>query len=123
MSIRVIKIKTGEEIIADIDGISKVDDKETLAENIVLNKPMSIHMVPSEQGIGLQLFPWAIYTKNQKIDFEKKEVLFFVEPSTDIRNQYAQMVGLTVIPDDTIIVPSGGISGGFEEGSTIKFPG
>lgn len=107
MSIRAIKLKTGEEIIADIDGVSTVGEKEVLSDEIVLNKPMSIHMIPSEQGIGLQMLPWAIYAKSHKgIVISKEDVILCVETSTDVRNQYAEMTGLPVIPDDTIITPN-----------------
>ena len=103
MSIRAIKLKTGEEIVADIDGVSKVGDKEVLSDVIILNKPMTIHMIPSEQGIGLQLMPWCIYLKEHCVSYPSEEVCFCEEPSTGIRNQYAEMIGLPVIPDNTII--------------------
>lgn len=109
MSIRVVKIRTGEEIITDIDGITKIDEKEILEENVVFNKPMSIHMIPSEQGIGLQLLPWPIYAKVHIVNIKSEDVLFCVEPGTDVRNQYAEMIGLPVVPDDSIILGTSNI--------------
>lgn len=99
MSIRALKLKTGEELVADVEDFS--------ADEILLNKPMSIHMIPSEQGIGLQMLPWAIYLKEHKIRYPSSEVAFCEEPSTSVRNQYAEMTGLPTIPDDSIIIPEG----------------
>ncbi len=107
MSIRALKLRTGEELIADVDGLSKVGDKEVLAEKITLTKPFSIHLVPQENGIGIQMIPFALYAKEHKIDYPSTEVNFCIEPSTSIRNEYAQMTGMPVIPDDTIIIPEG----------------
>ena len=109
MSIKAFKLKTGEEIIADVDGLSKVEDKEVLSGTITMNKPMSMHMIPSEEGIGLQLLPWCIYLKDHCVSYPSEEICFCEEPSTNIRNQYAEMTGLPTIPDDTIIVPDGGV--------------
>lgn len=104
MSIRVIKLASGEEVISDITGITKVGEEETLKEKIVLRKPMSLHLIPSEQGIGIQLMPFAIFAKNQdEIPMKTEGIMFCIEPSTDIRNQYADMTGLPLIPDDKII--------------------
>lgn len=109
MSIRALKLKTGEEVIADIEGVSKVGESEVLAETVVLGKPMSVHMIPSEEGIGLQLLPFALYAKNHgEIAISKDDVMFCVEVSTGIRNQYASMTGLPTIPDDSIIIPGEG---------------
>jgi hypothetical protein len=107
--IRAIKLKTGEEMITSIEGINKVGEKETMEETLTFSKPFSIHLVPSGEGIGIQLLPWALYAKNHdSIPYPSSEVSLCVEPSTDIRNQYAQMTGLPTIPDDKIIVPGGG---------------
>ena len=108
MSIRAVKLKTGEEIIADIEGISKVGDKEVLAEQIVLDKPFSIHLVPQQEGIGIQMIPWALYAKENSVPYPSSDINFCIEPSTSLRNEYASMVGLPTIPDDKIVIPEGG---------------
>lgn len=101
--IRAIKLKTGEELICDIEGVTKVGEKEVCGEEVIFNKPMTIHMIPSEEGIGLQLLPWAIYLKDHVLEYPGSEVNFCKEPSTSVRNQYAQMTGLPIIPDNSII--------------------
>jgi len=107
MSIRAIKLKTGEELVADIEGISTVGDKEVLAEKVTLDKPFSIHLVPQENGIGMQMIPWALYAKEHSITYPSSEICFCIEPSTSLRNEYASMVGLPTIPDDKIVIPEG----------------
>ena len=107
MSIKAVKLKTGEELITSVEGITKVGDKEVLEDKVVFDKPMTIHMIPSQEGIGLQMLPWGIYLKEHKIEYLSSEVVFCEEPSTSVRNQYAEMTGLPTIPDDSIIVPEG----------------
>ena len=109
MSIRVLKLSTGEEIISDIEGITKVGEKELLPEDIILSRPCSIHLVPTEQGFGVELLPWAIYAKDHKaIPLKNKNILFCIEPMASIRNQYAEIIGLPTIPDNSIISPNSG---------------
>jgi hypothetical protein len=112
MSIRVLKLKSGEEVIADLTGESEVGGKSVLQEELILGNPLSIHMMLQEDGIEIQLLPYAIYAKNHKnIVIKKENVMFCVEPSIRVRNQYAVMVGIPVIPDDTIIIPDDTIIG------------
>lgn len=99
MSIKAIKLITGEDIVADVD--------LQRDEEIVLTKPMSIHLMPSEEGIGLQMLPWAIYVKNHgNIVINHDKVIFCTDPSIDVRNRYAEMTGLPTIPDDSITIPN-----------------
>ena len=108
MSIKVLRLKTGEELIADVVGINTVDEKEVLEDTLTLGQPFSLHLIPTEEGIGIQLMPWAIYARDHKsIPFPSSEVAFCIEPSTGIRNQYAEMIGLPVVPDKSIITPEG----------------
>ena len=75
--IRVIKLKTGEEVIADIDGISKVGDIEKVGDEISMNKPMSLHLIPQQEGLGISLIPWVLYAKDHsKIPYLGSEVVF-----------------------------------------------
>jgi hypothetical protein len=103
MSIKALKLKTGEELIADVE----TKEGDLASEYTVLGKPFTIHIIPSEQGIGLQLLPWAIYLKEHTLDYPTKDIIFCEDPSTGVRNQYAEMTGLPTVPDDTIIVPEG----------------
>ena len=48
--IRAIRLKTGEELITSIKGINKVGDTEKAGEEVIFDKPMSIHLVPQQEN-------------------------------------------------------------------------
>lgn len=110
MSIRILKLVSGEEIIADVTGVAKINGKEVLDKDLTVSKPIGIAFTPQDEGLGVQYYPWAVYLDASKdIVIEKRNIMFPpCEPPVQIRNQYAEMVGLPVIPDKTIITTPGG---------------
>jgi len=108
MSIRILKLISGEEIIADVSGVSTVDDKEVMEDTVLISKAVGILFTPAEEGLKIQYYPWAMYLDNTKeLAMDKSNIMFPAIPPVSVRNQYAEMVGLPVIPDTSIIVPEG----------------
>lgn len=106
MSIRILKLVTGEEIIADVTGVSTVDDKEIMEDKILISKAVGILFSPAEEGLKIQYYPWAAYLDNTvEIEMDSRNIMFPAVPPVSVRNQYAEMVGLPIIPDKSIIIP------------------
>ena len=109
--IRIIKLVSGEELMASVSGVTEVDGKEVIEKSVILDKPIGFQMMPkSQEEMAIQWYPWGLYIKDvENIEIDKKDVMLCVEPQTNIRNMYAEMVGLPTIPDDSIIIPEGGV--------------
>lgn len=106
MSIRILKLVSGEEIIADVSGVSTVDDKEVMEDKVLVSKAVGILFTPAEEGLKIQYYPWAMYLDNTvETELDSRNIMFPAIPPVKVRNQYAEMVGLPVIPDNSIIIP------------------
>lgn len=85
--IKVVKFRTGEEIIADV---TDTDNK------FVLDKPALIQLMPSRSDpnqIMLGLIPYAQYTKHHELSVLKTDIIWSEEPVDDLYNQYNSMYG------------------------------
>lgn len=99
MSVKIIKLTGGEDIIA---GFEEKEDK------VVLQNPAKIMLIPTDDegmGMGLALIPWLPYTDDKEIEIEKEFVITSVFPIQDILNEYNQQfgVGIVVPPKDIIL--------------------
>ena len=94
MDIKLMKLTTGEEILAEIvsENASAVTMKNVLA--VVLN--------PTREGISYGFMPWGSLTSDNKV-INPNTVIYDAEPSDDLRNGYASMFGGVVIPPKTLI--------------------
>ena len=96
MSVIIVKLVNEEELIAEL-----LPDEET-KEEIMLDNPAKIAIVPHEDGnVGVALLPWIPYTKGRKFLIKKQHILCMVEPISDMANQYRVRFGRSgiVIPD------------------------
>lgn len=85
--IKVLKLKTGEEIVGDI--VEKNGE-------ITVKKPCYIQLVPSRQDPSqpaMALMPCAAYTKDHKVTIDVSSVIWVEEPITDLYNNYNQLYG------------------------------
>jgi hypothetical protein len=85
--IKIVKLTTGEELIADVE---RVDGK------VSLKKPAAIQLMPSQtnpQQIMVGLFPYAQYAQNHGIDVAESFIVWESTPVDDLYNQYNSMFG------------------------------
>ena len=89
--VRVIKLKTGEELIARFG-------HDSLNHSIVLNRPMSIQAVMQPGGQpGIAMSPWIMSSGDENFTIDSDEVLTKCEPRNEIEKQYLSVVtGLTL---------------------------
>jgi len=99
MSVKVVRLNSGEEIICD---------SETDGEFHTLKKPCII--IPTGQG-QIGLMPWLAYGDMGQIgEVKVKEsfVAFTFNPSNQLRNEYSQAFGSgLVVPESDVIGADG----------------
>lgn len=83
-NIRVFKLISGEELIAEI--FNHFD------RHIELKKPASIVMQRTEQGVGVGLAPYMPYSAGN-IDLHRTAIASDAEPDTQLMNEYNRIFG------------------------------
>ena len=84
--IKVVKLITGEELIADVTG----------SEILTLNKPCVLQMVPSRQNPDqpmMGMFPYAPYTEDHSIEVCRSRIVWDAKPVKELYNQYNSAFG------------------------------
>ena len=84
MTIAVIKLITGEEIIGEID---------IQPTYVTLTNVGVVQLVPTQTGVGMSLYPFAPYAEESKFSFKNEHIITSFEPSIDLRNNYNKMFG------------------------------
>ena len=85
--IKVVKLITGEELIADVTGMFEV---------LTLSKPCSLQMVPSRQNPDqpmMGMFPYAAYTEDHSIEVDRARIVWSATPIKELYNQYNTAFG------------------------------
>ena len=91
MNCKLIRIVTGEEIIAEV--LSETDDTITVQNGLVV--------LPSAQGVGFA--PWAtVISKDEpEIEMSKNHIVYVVAVQDDVAKKYNEMFGSKLITPDT----------------------
>ena len=90
--VKVIKVCTGEEVIAKII-------KET-PETITLKSPLMISQVPGAQPgqIGVGLIPWTMTSINEEVEIATKNIITTLPVKKEVEKMFLeQTTGLTLI--------------------------
>ena len=92
MTIKILKLRSGEEIVADIT----VEGTE-----FTLVKPFMLQMARDPRGqsdqMQLALFPYAPYTKDHTVHVTKDNVVWFEElPESMIKDYKTALVNLSI---------------------------
>ena len=86
--VKVLKLITGEEVIARIS-------EEERSDLITLEKPMTLQMIPpttSTGQVGFAMVPWIKAAKNDKVTLSIDHVLVTDEASDQTEKNYLQVV-------------------------------
>jgi len=90
--VKVLKLITGEEVIARVS--------EESSNLLILEKPMTLQMMPpntSTGQVGFALVPWIKAAKNDKTTISIEHVLVTDEASNQTEKNYLQVItGLTL---------------------------
>lgn len=85
--IRLLKLVTSEEIVGYCT---------KKGSTIYIEKPCAIMLIASKSTPdqhSMALIPYAAYTKDHKIEIEKKQVVWEAELEDDVLNQYSMIFG------------------------------
>lgn len=92
--IKVVKLVTGEDVVADIEYIDE-------GKNIILKKPQRF-MVTAE-GVGS--IPFVPFSNDEKYTVSINHVILVADPDSDIKNGYNSQFGSGIVfPDSEIKV-------------------
>lgn len=100
MSVKIIKLLTGEELIAEV----LPSDSATCR----LKNPLRIVVLPNKLDPtkpNIALAPWAEFTDEREFFIDKSHVLAIMTPIKEFINQYNSMFGGLVLPTNNLIVP------------------
>ena len=94
--VKVIRMTTGEDVIAKVDEGS---------EKVTLNKPFVI--IPQQMGPGkpvqLMMSLYNAFGKGEKIEIAKDKVVFMTEPKDEIKNSYEANTSKILTPNKGLI--------------------
>lgn len=100
MSAKIIKLITGEELLAEImpssESICKI--KNPVRIIVMPNK-----MDPKTPNIGFA--PWAEFSDDKEFTLDRSHVLAIMTPINEFVNQYNSMFGGLVVPKSNLIIP------------------
>ena len=87
--VKVLKLITGEEVLA------RIEQKDTV---LILDNPQKLMLMPQEDGqFGFALLPWILAGKNDKITVPIDQIVAQDEPNSKAENRYLTTVtGLTL---------------------------
>lgn len=91
MSINIVRLSTGEELIATVD---PVDDGLQLSDVAIL--------IPTQDN-NLGLAPFMVYGEYKSLHIKAKDVMFVIEPVDGLKKQYQSMFQKILTPTTSII--------------------
>ena len=93
MSIKLLRLKSGEDIVADID-----ENEDT----VTMENPAQIMPMGDPRGGNVQMGfgPWVPFTSDKQIEIPRDWVVFITEPADDLKNNYRQAFGSGVVVPD-----------------------
>lgn len=100
MSVKIIKLLTGEELIAKVLPSS---DSVVILQNPVRIVVMPNKIDPKTPNIGFA--PWAEFTDDREFVLDKSHVLAIMNPIKEFATQYSSMFGGLVVPTSNLILP------------------
>ena len=98
MSIKILLLKSNEEIITEVQEISNPDSKQAIGYH--LHKPFRLEIVSDEgelvfnreKGYQLSWFPWAPLSKDKDFFLPSEHVITAYDPLDSIMDQYVQAI-------------------------------
>ena len=94
MTVQLIRMWSGEDVIADI-----VEDK---GDSIVITDP--IVAVPAQEQGRIAFAPWSPLLEKDKIEITKKYLVYIGNPQEQIIEQYNTMFGKITKPTKKLII-------------------
>ena len=102
MTIRLLLLKSGEDIIADVSEMAVGEEENRRVVGYFLNRPCVIKMrdpniLPTDEedptqkaGFSVSLFPWMPLAKDETIPITSDWVITIVEPMIKLKEMYLE---------------------------------
>ncbi len=94
MTVKLIRMWSGEDVIADI--------VEENTDSVVITDP--IVAVPSQQEGRIAFAPWSPLLEKDKLEVTKKYIVYIGDPQAEIIEQFNQMFGKVSRPTKKLIL-------------------
>ena len=94
MTVKLIRMWSGEDVIADI--------VEENTDSVVITDP--IVAVPSQEQGRIAFAPWSPLLQKDKIEVTKKYIVYIGDPQAEIVEQFNQMFGKISKPTKKLIL-------------------
>ena len=95
MATKIVKVQTGEELIANVTENFEGDR----VVSYTLKNPCMVVPVPTKGGgANIAVVPWMASTKDQKVTVPASYVMFTAEPATDLANEFNGAFNGIVVP-------------------------
>jgi len=103
MATKIVKVQTGEELIASVTEIFQGDK----VVSYTLKHPCMVVPVPTKGGgANIAVVPWMASVKDQSMTVPASYVMFTAEPATDLANEFNSAFGSgIVVPNKDIATP------------------
>lgn len=104
MNIKIIKLLTGEELLAKV-----LPTKGSLSDDVlIMENPVRIVVMPNKidpKTPNIGFAPWAEFSDDKEFIVDKSHVLAIMTPIKEFVNQYNTMFGGLVVPTSNLILP------------------
>ena len=101
MTIKLLLLKSGEDVIADITEMGTGDEKDRRVVGYFLNKPCIIKMRdpnvlaeepdgPTKAGFAVSLYPWMPLSQEDVIPISADWLITMVEPIDKLKQMYVE---------------------------------
>ena len=95
MNVKLLRLKSGEDVIADV---TLVDTEDT----IKMTNPAILMPMGGNQGGHVQMGfgPWAPFSDDKKFEIPRDWLVYISTPNKDLLNQYNSMFGSGIVVPD-----------------------
>jgi len=98
-NVKILKLISGEEILADVSVTSQV---------VVLRNPVRVIVMPNKldpKTPQVGFAPWAEFSDDKSFTIDMSHVICIMTPVKEFVNQYNSMFGGLVLPTGNLITP------------------
>jgi len=89
MNIKLIRLQTGEDLIADV----LADEND----NLKLENPCMVYVRPSGNSANVGLTRWMPYAEDKIFTIEKRWIVVIANPAEDMANEYNKAFGSGIV--------------------------
>ena len=91
MAIKLVRLKSGEDLVADID----INTDAVTLENPAMIMPVGNPGTGGQVQMGFG--PWVPFAKSKTFEVPREHIVFIADPADDIVNNYRQMFGSGIV--------------------------